>query len=124
MNINLINPLVLAYIGDAVYELEIRKRLVENKINKVNELQKECTKYVSARGQASYMEKFINSSLLNEDELDIYKRARNSKVNSHPSNTDIITYKVATGFEALIGYLYLLNDMDKINKIIDYIMGD
>jgi ribonuclease-3 family protein len=124
MNINLINPLVLAYIGDAVYELEIRKRLVENKINKVNELQKECTKYVSARGQASYMEKLINSSLLNEDELDIYKRVRNSKVNSHPSNTDIITYKVATGFEALIGYLYFLNDMDKINKIIDYIMGD
>lgn len=124
MNINLINPLVLAYIGDAVYELEIRNKLIEKKINKVNELQKECTKYVSAKGQASYMEKLINFGILSNDELDIYKRARNSKVNSHPSNTDIITYKVATGFEALIGYLYLINNKDKINKIINYIMGD
>ncbi len=124
MNINLINPLVLAYIGDAVYELEIRKRLIEKKINKVNELQKVCTKYVSARGQASYMEKLVNSKVLTDDELDIYKRARNSKVNSHPSNTDIITYKVATGFEALIGYLYLTNNKEKIDKIVNYIMGD
>lgn len=122
MNINLINPLVLAYIGDAVYELEIRKKLIEKKINKVNELQKECTKYVSARGQAKYMEEILN--ILTSDELDIYKRARNSKVNSHPSNTDIITYKVATGFEALIGYLYLTKNTDRIDEIIDYIMGD
>ena len=70
------------------------------------------------------MEKLINFGILSNDELDIYKRARNSKVNSHPSNTDIITYKVATGFEALIGYLYLINNKDKINKIINYIMGD
>ena len=122
MNINLINPLVLAYIGDAVYELEIRKKLIEKKINKVNDLQKECTKYVSAKGQAKYMEELLNT--LSEEELDIYKRARNSKVNSHPSNTDIITYKVATGFEALIGYLYLINNKKKIDEIINYIMGE
>ena len=122
MNINLINPLVLAYLGDAVYELEIRKRLINKGINKVNELQKECTKYVSAKGQAKYMEQILN--ILNDDELDIYKRARNSKVNSHPSNTDIITYKVATGFEALIGYLYLVNNTNRITEIVNYIMGE
>lgn len=124
MNINLINPLVLAYIGDAVYELEIRRILIEKKINKVNDLQKECTKYVSAKGQSRYMEKLLNSNILNSEELEIYKRARNSKVNSHPSNTDIITYKVATGFEALIGYLYLIKNTKKINEIINYIMGE
>jgi len=124
MNTNLINPLVLAYIGDAIYELEIRKRLVLNKINKVNDLQKECTKFVSAKGQAFFIEKFIDNNMMSEDELDVYKRARNSKVKSHPSNTDIITYKKATGFEALFGYLYLNNNIDRLNKLIDFIMEE
>ena len=88
MNENLINPLVLAYMGDAIYELLIRERLIKNKINKVNELQKECTKYVNAKGQAEFMNKLIKSNFLSEKEIDVYKRGRNSKVNSHPSNTD------------------------------------
>jgi len=120
MNTNLINPLVLAYIGDAVYELEVRKRLLDRKINKVNDLQKECVKYVSARGQSLFLDKLIDK--LSNDELDIYKRARNSKVNSHPSNTDIITYKKATGLEAIFGYLYLVKNMDRVSELIDYIM--
>lgn len=124
MNINLINPLVLAYIGDAIYEVEIRKRLIDKKINKVNELQKECTRYVSAKGQAKCVDLFIKNNIFNECELDVYKRARNSKVNSHPSNTDIITYKKATGLEAVFGYLYLNNDLNKINYLISYIMED
>ena len=61
MNVNLVNPLVLAYIGDAIYELKIRNMLVYSKINKVNDLQKECTKYVSAKGQAYYIDKLINN---------------------------------------------------------------
>ena len=64
MNENLINPLVLAYMGDAIYELLIRERLIKNKINKVNELQKECTKYVNAKGQAEFMNKLIKSNFL------------------------------------------------------------
>ena len=122
MNINLVNPLVLAYIGDAVYELEIRNILVKSKINKVNDLQKECTKYVSAKGQAFFVEKMIESNFLNEDEIDIYKRARNCKVKSHPQNTNIITYKNATGFEAVIGYLYLENKINRINELVNFIM--
>ena len=124
MNINLINPLVLAYIGDAIYELEIRKKLVERKINKVNDLQKESIKYVSAKSQSNYINKLIDNKILHDDEMDIYKRARNTKVNSHPSSTDIITYKQATGLEAIFGYLYLNNDIDRINTLINYIMED
>ena len=123
MNTNLINPLVLAYIGDAIYEVEIRKRLVEKKINKVNDLQKECVKYVSAKSQAMFIEK-MEIDILTEDEIDIYKRARNTKVNSHPSRTDIITYKKATGLEALFGYLYLNNRFDRITELVEYIMEE
>ena len=72
MNVNLVNPLVLAYIGDAIYELKIRSMLVYSKINKVNDLQKECTKYVSAKGQAYYIDKLINNNILNDDEVDVY----------------------------------------------------
>ncbi len=122
MNINLVNPLVLAYIGDAIYEVEIRKRLIYKKINKVNDLQKECVKYVSAKGQSEYIDMLINKEILSNDEIDIYKRARNSKVNSHPSNTDIIAYKKATGLEAIFGYLYLENKTDRINELVDVIM--
>lgn len=121
MNINLINPLVLAYIGDAIYELKIRSFLVSNKINKVNDLQKEAVKYVSAKGQASFVQSLIDNNILSEDELDIYKRARNSKVSSHPSNTDIITYKCATGLEAIFGYLYLNNNYDRIDYLLKFL---
>ena len=124
MNTNLINPLVLAYIGDAVYELEIRKKLIERKINKVNDLQKECVKYVSAKGQAEYIDKFISNDILSQEEIDVYKRARNTKVNSHPHNTDIIIYKKATGLEAVFGYLYLVNNIDRIKELINYIMEE
>lgn len=122
MNTNLINSLVLAYIGDAIYELEIRNRLILSGINKVNELQKVCTKYVSAKGQSSFIERMVELNMLTDDELDVYKRARNSKIKSHPANTDIITYKRATGFEALFGYLYLNNNFDRIHALIDFIM--
>ena len=122
MNTNLINPLVLAYIGDAIYEVEVRSRLIKRGINKVNDLQKECTKYVSARGQACFIDKMIEFNMLDECELDVYKRARNSKVKSHPSNTDIITYKMATGLEALFGYLYLNNKLERIKELINIIM--
>ena len=124
MDTNLINALVLAYIGDAVYEVEIRKRLIDKKINKVNELQKECTKYVSAKGQANFIDKLLDNDILSQEELDVYKRARNTKVNSHPHNTDIIVYKKATGFEAIYGYLYLTNNTDRIKYLVDYIMED
>jgi ribonuclease-3 family protein len=124
LNINTINSLVLAYLGDSIYELYIRKSLIGKKLNKVNDLQKEAVKYVSAKGQAMFLEKLINLNYFSNQELDIIKRARNSKPASHPKNVDILTYKHATAFEALIGYLYLNNNIDRIEEIINYIIGE
>lgn len=124
MNINLINPLVLAYIGDAIYEVKVRKMLIDRKINKVNDLQKESVRFVSAKGQASFVNKLLTSNVLTDTEIDMYKRGRNSKVNSHPHNTDIITYKEATGFEAIIGYLYLTDNLDRIDELFKFILED
>ena len=118
------NMLVLAYIGDSVYELYIRNYLVNKGISKVKELQSESIKYVSAKSQSSYLKELIDNNLLTEEEINIVKCARNHKSNHKPKNCDIVTYKHATGFEALIGYLYLNNKKDRIDDIIGYILNE
>lgn len=117
------NNLVLAYLGDAVYELHIRKYLIEKKgICKVKDLQKESINYVSAKSQRRILEQLIDNNILSEEEIIIVNRGRNMK--SHASKTtDMITYKKATGFECLIGYLYN-NDIERLNYILDYITGE
>jgi ribonuclease-3 family protein len=122
MKTNQVNTLVLAYIGDSIYELFVREHLINKGINNVNDLQKEAKRYVTAKNQSVYLDKIISNNLLTESEIDIVKRARNSKVKSHPKNTDIITYKYATGLEALIGYLYLEQKKDRINEIMKNIL--
>lgn len=124
MNVNEINVLVLAYLGDSVYENYIRKFLINTGIANVNNLQTESIKYVSAKAQAKFVTELIDNKILLEEELDVYKRARNYKTTSHPKNTDIITYKIATGFEAIIGYLELSNKIDRIELIIKNIVGE
>lgn len=119
-----INSLVLAYLGDSVYELLIRNYFVNQNINKVNTLQTKVTKYVSAKGQSKIINYLINNNYLNEDELTEVKRGRNSKVYSHPKNTDIVTYKWATALECLFGYLYLKNEKDRIEELINIILGE
>jgi len=123
MSTNEINVLVLAYIGDAIYEEYIRKHLVSCGISNVNDLQKESIKYVSANGQAKFLNELIDNSILNEEEISVFKRARNYKTTSHPKNCDIVTYKVATGLEAVIGYLELENKRERINEIMDFIIN-
>lgn len=115
------NSLALAYIGDAIYEVYIREYLLNQGLEKVNKLQKEATKYVSAKGQANYLKMMIDDNFLMEEEVTIVTRARNHKTNSHPKNTDIITYKNATGLEALIGCLYLEKKYSRIDEIMNYI---
>ena len=122
MNVNQINALVLAYLGDAIYELYIREFLIRQNVNKVNDLQKAAVNYVSARSQASFLEELINNGILFEDELDIVKRARNTKTLSHPKSVDILTYKHATALEALIGYLSILKKEDRIKLIMKEIV--
>ena len=121
--IDMKNSLVLAYLGDSVYELLIRKYLIDKGIVKVKELQSESIKYVSAKSQANYLSQMLNESFLTEEELEIVITARNHKNNHKPKNCDIITYKYATGFEALIGYLYLNNNKKRIEEIVKFITG-
>lgn len=123
MDVNLINVISLAYIGDAVYEIYVRDFLIKKGIAKVEGLQKEAVKYVSAKSQGKILSFLIDNNLLDESELDIVKRGRNYKRSSHPKNTDIITYKMSSGFEAMIGYLYLNNDKDRLDEIMNYILG-
>lgn len=121
MDINTINVITLAYIGDAIYEIYIREKLIEQGIQKVEELQKEATKYVSAKGQANILNNLLENNILTEEEFDIIKRGRNNKRSSHPKHTDIITYKLSTGFEALIGYLYLSKNIKRLEEILKHI---
>ena len=123
MDVNLINVMSLAYLGDAVYEVYIREHLIQSGIAKVEELQKESVKYVSAKSQAKILTYLLDNNLLFEEEMDSVKRGRNYKRSSHPKNTDIITYKMSSGFEALIGYLHLHNNKQRLNQIMNIILG-
>lgn len=123
-NLDNLNVLALAYMGDAVYELYIRNYLVTKGITKVNNLQKEAIKYVSANSQANYLKLMIDNNFLDESEIEIIKRARNHKSHKCPKSTDVTTYRNATGLEALIGYLYLKNNHDRMNQIMKFIVGE
>ena len=123
-NVLEINSLVLAYLGDDIYEEYIRRYLVDKGIASVDALQKEAIKYVSATAQSKYLDELINSDFLTENELEIVKRARNCKINSHPKNTSLADYKKATGLEALIGYYDYISNEDRIKEIIKRILGE
>lgn len=116
------NSLVLAYLGDALYELYVRNYLIEQKIEKVDTLQKEAIKYVSAKSQSDYLKLLLDSKFLSQEEENVVLRGRNHKGSKHPKNTDIITYKWATGLESLIGYLYVKKDMKRIDEIMNFIL--
>ena len=122
MNTDTINSLVLAYLGDSVYELLIREHFIKTGINKVNNLQTKVTNYVSAKAQAKYINYLMENNILTSDEIDIVKKGRNAKVFSHPKNTDILTYKWATALECLFGYLYVIEDKERINELIKIIL--
>ena len=117
-----INSLVLAYLGDTIYEDYVRIYLIKKGIANVNDLQTESIKYSSAKGQCMLVKRLIDDNFFNEEELEIIKRARNHKTISHPRNCDIVTYKYATGFEALIGYLKLEGKEERINEIMKSIL--
>jgi len=115
----LLNGLALAYIGDAVYELAIREHLLDVGQTRPNQLHQYATQYVSAKAQAKIMDYFSEEEVLTEEEESYYKRGRNSKINTKAKNTDIQTYLQSTGFEALIGYLYLTKQEERLNEIIN-----
>lgn len=106
------SPLALAYIGDVVYELIIRTVIVERANRAANELHKKAVKFVQAGTQAAMIQSL--QDILTEDEMAVFKRGRNAKSNTSAKNASITDYRKATGFEALIGYLYLMGDMDRV----------
>ena len=111
------SPLVLAYLGDTVYESYIREHLIRENINrKVNNLHKLAIQYSKAKAQATIIHELEDE--LTEEEMKIFKRGRNQKSHTAPKNADIIDYKYATGFEALIGYLYLSEDKERLEYIV------
>lgn len=116
------NILSLAYLGDSVYELYIREYLLGQGISKVNTLQKYAIQFVSAKAQCTFVTEMLNSNFLTEEEIAIFNRGRNHKSHTSPKNTDIITYKYATGLESVIGYLYLQKNKSRIDEIMQFII--
>ena len=110
------NGLTLAYIGDAVFELKIRSYLLSIGEQKVNDMHKQAIKYTSALSQSAIINHIIND--LNDEEIEIYKRGRNSGGTHKPKNASLNDYRKATGFEALIGYLYLIKNNERIDEIV------
>ena len=110
------SPLTLAYIGDAIFELVVRTVLVERKNTQAEKLHKAATKIVKAETQALLIEAVKDD--LTEEELAVYKRGRNAKAVTRAKNATMSEYRRATGFEALMGYLYLKGDMERMIKLI------
>ena len=114
-----INILVLAYLGDSIYEVYVRRHLINMNISNVNDLQTKSLNYVSAKAQAEILKRLMEINIFNDEELDIIKKGRNYKSSRHPKNCDVVTYKHATAFETLIGYLYLENKISRLEEIIE-----
>ena len=117
MDTRAVNVKTLAFIGDVVYELYIREHVISNSREQVNKLHKKTIKYVSAKAQARIVAAMDTE--LSDEEKDIIRRGRNAEANTVPKNTDVVTYKIATGFESLIGFLYLEKRIERLEYIID-----
>ena len=117
-----ISNLGLAHIGDCVYELMVRSSLICSGRSTSGGLHKETVKYVSAPAQAAAVEKIL--PILTDEERDVYRRGRNTRVNSVPKNADISQYHAATGLEALFGWLYLNARHERLNELFAIIMEE
>ena len=119
-DVNLINGIALAFEGDAVYSMYIRRHLIFQGLTKPNQLHREATKYVSAKAQAYLISLMLEEGILTEKEEDIYKRGRNANSHTKAKNTDIVTYRMSTGFEAVMGYLHMTEAVERLEELIDW----
>ncbi|MCC5910792.1 MAG: Mini-ribonuclease 3 [Clostridiaceae bacterium] len=115
--VKLMAPLALAYIGDAIFEVFIRNYLINKSNAGVHQLHKNTVTYVKAKAQAEIVHQLENQ--LTEDEWGAVKKGRNQKSASAPKNADLIDYKYATGFEALLGYLFYTGRIDRLVEIME-----
>jgi ribonuclease-3 family protein len=119
-NVQQLNGLALAYIGDAVYELYVRHRLLSKGNVKPNQLHRQAIQYVSAKAQAQIILSLLERAILTEEEQAVVRRGRNAKSATIPKNTDVQTYRHSTAFEALIGYHFLRNNEERMRELIGY----
>lgn len=116
----LLNGVALAYIGDAVYEVFIRDYLLDKGLTKPGELQHQATQYVSAKAQAALIRKMEEVDFLTEEELLYFKRGRNAHSKTTAKNTDVVTYRISTGFEAVAGFLHLTKKTERLEEFADF----
>lgn len=107
----------LAYIGDAIYELRVREYLLSKGYGLVKKLHNEAIKYTNALSQSKIIDHLMDK--LTEEEIDYYKRGRNASSTHKPKNASLNDYRKATGFESLIGYLYLIKNFDRMDELIN-----
>ncbi|ARD76127.1 ribonuclease III [Staphylococcus xylosus] len=122
MDNKLLNPLTLAYMGDAVLDQHVREYIVLKLKAKPNRLHQEAKRYVSAKSQAQTLEFLMENNWFTEDELDIVRRGRNAKSYTKAKNTDIQTYRKSSGLEAVIGYLYLEKEQKRLTALLESVV--
>lgn len=121
--VRIMSPQVLAFVGDGVYSLFIRQRQISlNKNLKGKDLHASVINFVKASGQSNFIEKLM--PILTDKEMAIFKRARNYKALSQAKNQSVIDYKRATGLEAVIGYLYLIGETNRLNELLNLSVGE
>ncbi len=119
IDVKQLNALALAYMGDAVYEQAVREHLLRSGRVKPQILHKEATRFVSAKAQASIILTMKEQQFLTEEEQAVMRRGRNAKAGSVPKNTDVTTYNYSSAFEAVLGYVYLLDRQERLTELIE-----
>lgn len=112
-----LNGIALAYLGDAAYEVYIRQHLLTKGISKPTKLQHIATHYVSAKAQAALIDLMKEDELLSDEEWSYFKRGRNANSHTHAKNTSVMTYRISTGFEAVMGYLKLAGKEERLAEL-------
>ncbi|MCY1565645.1 Mini-ribonuclease 3 [Staphylococcus pettenkoferi] len=122
MKAKLLNPLTLAYLGDAVLDQHMRTYIVLKLQSKPHRLHQVAKRYVSAKSQAQTLDYLMEEDYLTEEEQDIMRRGRNAKSHTKAKNTDIQTYRKSSGLEAVLGYLYLEQEETRLSSLLDHII--
>lgn len=111
------SALTLAYIGDCIFDLVIRTVVIYKSKKQVNDLHKKATRFVKAETQAVMVQGLLDNDMLTEEEKAVYKRGRNAKSHTSAKNASIGAYRKATGFEAVLGYLYVTGQMERVLEL-------
>ena len=122
MDNKLLNPLTLAYMGDAVLDQFVREYIILKLKAKPNRLHQEAKRYVSAKSQAQSLEHLLKNNWFTAEELDIVRRGRNAKSYTKAKNTDIQIYRKSSGLEAILGFLYLEKNQERLTTLLERIV--